>query len=98
MLGARESNTLEIVDGKLTGRFTNPIVDARVKADRFSTMRRRFVAGDGFAIAIGDGRNDLPMLEAADVSFAYRAKPLVRAQATYAINPCRLDAVLRVFR
>ena len=96
-LDATASNLLEIVDGKLTGRVMNPIVDARVKASRFRAMRRRFVGNDGIAIAIGDGANDLPMLNAADVSFAYHAKPLVRAQATYAINHCGLDAVLNVF-
>ena len=96
-LDAAASNVLEIVDGKLTGRVMNPIVDARVKAARFKAMRRRFAAGDGIAIAIGDGANDLPMLKAADVSFAYHAKPLVRAQATYAIDHCGLDAVLNVF-
>ena len=97
-LDATASNLLEIVDGKLTGRVMNPIVDARVKASRFKAMRQRFVGADGIAIGIGDGANDLPMLKAADVSFAYHAKPLVRAQATYAINHCGLDAVLNVFR
>ena len=48
-------------------------------------------------MAIGDGANDLPMLSRADVSIAYRAKPVVRAHATYAIDHCGLDAVLNLF-
>jgi len=91
------SNTLEIAAGKLTGRLCAPIVDAREKAARFAALKRRVCADGGIAIAIGDGANDLPMLRAADVSVAYRAKPVVRAQATYALNHCGLDAVLNLF-
>jgi phosphoserine phosphatase len=92
-----ESNTLEIADGRLTGRVVPPIADARAKAAALATMRARHAADGGIVVAIGDGANDLPMLEAADVSIAYRAKPLVRAQATYAIDRCGLDAVLNLF-
>ena len=60
-------------------------------------MRERYASDGGIVVAIGDGANDLPMLKAADVSIAYHAKPLVRAQATYAIDHCGLDAVLNLF-
>jgi phosphoserine phosphatase len=91
------ANTLEIVAGRLTGRLTGPLVDAQAKAVHFEAMRQRACGAGGLALAIGDGANDLPMLRAADVSIAYRAKPVVRAAATYAINHCGLDAVLNLF-
>ena len=91
------ANTLEVDGGKLTGRIAGAVVDAHVKARRLASLRADCAAAGGIAVAIGDGANDLPMLHAADVSIAYRAKPLVRAQATYAINHCGLDAVLNLF-
>jgi phosphoserine phosphatase len=91
------SNTLEIAEGRLTGRLTGVVVDALGKASRFGDLKRRLCAQGGIAVAIGDGANDLPMLRAADVSVAYRAKPVVRAEATHAINYCGLDAVLNLF-
>jgi len=91
------ANTIEIAGGRLTGRIDGPIIDAQAKAERLSSVRERRARDGGIAIAIGDGANDLPMLRAADLSVAYHAKPLVRAQATYAINHCGLDAVLNYF-
>jgi len=91
------ANTLEIDAGRLTGRVIPPIVDGVAKAARLYAMRKRLVAGDGVALAIGDGANDVPMLKAADISVAYHAKPVVRAAATYAIDRCGLDGVLNLF-
>lgn len=91
------ANTLEIADGKLTGRLIGPIVDAEAKAACFKRLRAELAADAGLAVAIGDGANDLPMLESADVSIAYHAKEVVRARATYAIERCGLDAVLNLF-
>jgi len=103
-LGARlgfdetAANTLEIAEGRLTGRLVPPIVDAAAKAARFVAMRERLARSpDAIAVAIGDGANDLPMLRAADVSVAWRAKPRVRAQATAMIDHCGLDAALHLF-
>ncbi len=93
------ANTLEVDSaGQLTGRVMPPIVDGDVKAQRLSAMRRQFADPRGIAVAIGDGANDVPMLKVADVSVAYHAKPVVRAQTTYAIDHCGLDGVLNLFR
>ena len=91
------SNVLEIADGRLTGRIAGDIVDADAKAARFAELAERFRGTNGIAVAIGDGANDLPMLAAADVSIAYRAKPRVRTAAMHAIDHCGLDSVLNLF-
>jgi phosphoserine phosphatase len=91
------SNTLDVVDGKLTGRIAGPIVDAAVKAATLRRLKRELAGEDGLAVAIGDGANDLPMFAEADVSVAYRAKPVVRAKATHALDHCGLDGVLNLF-
>jgi phosphoserine phosphatase len=91
------ANTLEVVDGKLTGRIQRPIVDASVKAEWTRELGAEHARNDGLTVAIGDGANDLPMLAQADISVAYHAKPLVRAACTYAIDYCGLDAVVNLF-
>jgi len=91
------SNTLEVVDGKLTGRLVGAVVDGASKADEFSRLGRELKGEHGLSVAFGDGANDVPMLSRADVSIAYHAKPVVRAKATYAIDYCGLDAALNLF-
>jgi len=91
------SNTLDIVDGKLTGKIAGQIVDAAVKAATLRRLKGELAGAQGTVVAIGDGANDLPMFAEADVSVAYRAKPVVRASATHAIDRCGLDGVLNLF-
>src|SRR5688500_10321848 len=88
------SNVLELAEGRLTGRVASTIVDADAKAQALREYRARLPAG--LAIAIGDGANDLPLFRAADVSVAYRAKPIVREQATHALDFSGLDGVVNL--
>ena len=87
------SNTLEIVDGKLTGNVLGDIVDAQRKADELTKMRDHLGLKTNQTIAIGDGANDLKMMSVASIGIAYHAKPVVQTQATYAINFVGLDGV-----
>jgi phosphoserine phosphatase len=91
------SNTLEVRDGRLTGRVLGPIVNAQGKAQALLETCRLIGCEPAQAMALGDGANDLKMMSLAGVSIAYRAKPVVQAQTTYAINHCGLDAVLNLF-
>ncbi|HEY0294860.1 MAG TPA: phosphoserine phosphatase SerB [Bordetella sp.] len=97
-LTAAYSNTLEIVDGKLTGRVLGDIVDGDAKAAHLRAFAAQHGATQtGQIIAMGDGANDLKMLALAGYAVAYHAKPLVRRQTPYTINVCGLDAVLNWF-
>jgi len=91
------SNTLEIIDGKLTGRVLGDIVDAQRKADELCKLRDQLRLDPTHTIAIGDGANDLKMMAVAGVGVAYHAKPVVQAQASYAINHVGLDGVINLF-
>lgn len=87
------SNTLEIIDGKLTGQVLGEIVDAQRKADELTKLRDQLGLSAAQTIAIGDGANDLKMMAVAAVGVAYHAKPVVQQQAMYALNVVGLDGV-----
>jgi phosphoserine phosphatase len=91
------ANTLEIVNGKLTGKVLGKIVDAQGKADWLNRVRDELGLGREQVIAMGDGANDLKMMAQAGVSIAYHAKPVVRAQASYALNFVGLDGLVNLF-
>ncbi|ACC70167.1 phosphoserine phosphatase SerB [Paraburkholderia phymatum] len=91
------ANTLEIVDGKLTGRVLGEIVNADVKARTLREACDKLGFEPARAIAMGDGSNDLKMMAAAGLSVAFRAKPVVREAASVAFNHVGLDGLLRLF-
>ena len=91
------ANTLEIAEGRLTGRVVGEIVDAAAKAAELRRMCDDLGCSPSQAIAVGDGANDLAMMALAGLSVAYRAKPRVRAQAHVAIDTGGLDRLLEVF-
>jgi phosphoserine phosphatase len=93
-LDAALANTLEIVNGKLTGRVLGSILDAEGKATQLRIMRDTLGLAAHQVVALGDGANDLKMMAAAGVSIAYHAKPVVRTQATHALNFVGLDGVI----
>ena len=88
------ANQLEIVDGKLTGRYLGDIVDGRRKAELLRLLAQVENVDIAQTIAVGDGANDLPMLSTAGLGIAFHAKPKVVANAQQAINTIGLDGVL----
>lgn len=90
------ANTLEIVDGKLTGKVLGGILDAQAKADWLVKTRDELGLKPEQVIAMGDGANDLKMMAQAGIGIAYHAKPVVRAQASYALNFVGLDGLINL--
>jgi phosphoserine phosphatase len=88
------ANTLEIIDGKLTGKVVGPIIDRAAKAQAlkdFSTIEKIHIDQ---TIAIGDGANDLDMIAMAGLGIAFNAKPAVKAAADSSVSAPYLDSVL----
>jgi phosphoserine phosphatase len=88
------SNSLEIEGGKLTGRVIGPIVNARRKAELLEQLAKDEGVPLDQVIAIGDGANDLLMLQKAGHGIAFHAKPKLREAAHTAISAAGLDAIL----
>ncbi|HEY8250680.1 MAG TPA: phosphoserine phosphatase SerB [Burkholderiales bacterium] len=91
------SNVLEVKGGKLTGALIGEIVDADAKAKKFLQVATGLGARKEHTVAIGDGANDLKMMNEAGLSVAFHAKPVVRAQASCALNWTSLDGVANLF-
>jgi phosphoserine phosphatase len=85
-LTATFANVLEIIDGKLTGKVLGDIVDATTKAQVVAKLAAQYAIAAEQTVAIGDGANDIPMLNAAALGVAFHAKPKVQAQAKAAIR------------
>ena len=102
-LGARlgfteaHGNRLVIEGGRLAGRVTGPLVDAEGKAGHVARLRDALGLPRERVLAIGDGANDLKMMGEAGTSIAFRAKPVVRSRASYALSHVGLEGVLALF-
>ncbi len=88
------ANTLEIVDGRLTGRLVGPVVDAQAKLRCLQEIAAQEGIELAQTLAVGDGANDLLMLEAAGLGVAFNAKPIVREAADLSISQPNLDVLL----
>ncbi len=88
------ANELEIKNGELTGGYTGEIVDGPKKAELLKFLAQKERIHLEQVIAVGDGANDLPMLELAGLGIAFHAKPVVKATAKQAISTLGLDAIL----
>ena len=87
------ANTLEIVDGFLTGKVLGAIVDRAAKAVALREFAQACAVDLANTVAIGDGANDLDMMEIAGISIAFNAKPIVEAAADYSIKEPSLRSV-----
>lgn len=97
-LDEAHSNTLEIIDGYLTGNVIGPIVDGAAKAAFVQRACERLGLSPKSALVMGDGSNDLPMMAIAGLSIGYQPKPIVQEKADGTFNFVGLDAVLDVFQ
>jgi phosphoserine phosphatase len=88
------ANELEIIEGKLTGNYVGEIVDGNKKAEYLKLIAFKEDLHLQQVIAVGDGSNDLPMINLAGLGIAFHAKPVVKANASHSISNIGLDAIL----
>lgn len=91
-----QANRLELADGRLTGKVLGEIVTPKKKKETLLTWAREYHVEASQTIAIGDGANDLPMIEAAGIGIAFMAKPIVSRLAPYRIETRDLRLVLEI--
>ena len=97
-LDEAHSNTLEVIDGFLTGRVLGPIVDGHAKAQFVKDACHRLGITTEAALVMGDGSNDLPMMDIAGLSIGYQPKPIVQEKADGTFRFVGLDGVLDLFQ
>ncbi|PKG55024.1 phosphoserine phosphatase SerB [Shewanella sp. Choline-02u-19] len=97
-LDAAFANELDIADGKLNGTVSGQVVDAQFKADCVVNCAQTWDIGSGQKVAIGDGANDIPMINIADFGIAYHAKPKLAAVADANISKLNLKALPYLFQ
>ena len=90
------ANVLEAIDGHLTGRTIGSVIDRAAKADYLRELASNLGVELVNTVAVGDGANDLGMMEIAGLSVAFNAKPIVKAAATSSIDDGDLTGVLRL--
>ncbi|MFC6152514.1 phosphoserine phosphatase SerB [Nocardioides yefusunii] len=90
----QRANELEIVDGHLTGGIVGQVVDRAGKATALREFAAQLEISEAATIAIGDGANDLDMLDAAGLGVAYNARPVVQSAADTAVNVPYLDTIM----
>ena len=88
------ANELETADGVVTGKVVGEIVDGKKKAELLKLLAEKENISVDQVVAVGDGANDLPMLNLAGMGIAFHAKPLVRQSASHALSHLDLDALL----
>ncbi|WP_128331220.1 phosphoserine phosphatase SerB [Apibacter sp. HY039] len=88
------ANSLEIIDGKLTGNYLGDIVDGKKKAEYLKLLSKIENIDIQQTVAVGDGANDLPMLSIAGLGIAFHAKPTVKKNANHALSTVGLDGIL----
>jgi phosphoserine phosphatase len=88
------ANELETANGAVTGRVVGEIVDGKKKAELLAMLAEKENISVDQVVAVGDGANDLPMLNLAGMGIAFHAKPLVRQSASHSLSHLGLDALL----
>ena len=88
------ANALDIYNGEVTGKVVGPVIDGQKKADLLRLLAQQENISLEQVIAVGDGANDLPMLSAAGLGIAFKAKPIVEASAKQSISTLGLDGIL----
>ena len=97
-LDAAFANELDIAEGKLLGTVSGQVVDAQFKADTVESSAKQWSIAMGQRVAIGDGANDIPMINIADFGIAYHAKPKLAVVADVNIDKLNLKVLPYLFQ